>query len=164
MTNSGTITINSGANRNDRIVNITSFDPRYCQRPAAYAAGMPITSDTITAPPQLIRLVSSDALKSTLVISVPLSERTVAKFDQVGLNWKYVVVCCSAFFSASTTIHAIGNSEKMNQKSRPASAATEPIENRFSPGSSSRLDNLSAIGQDSAPAARRCAFPSTLTR
>ena len=29
---------------------------------------MPITSDTITAPPQLIRLVSSDVLKSTLVI------------------------------------------------------------------------------------------------
>ena len=88
MTNSGTMTISSGANRNDSIWNIRSLDPLYCQRPAAYAAGMPITRETMTAPPQLIRLVSSDALKSTLVIWVPLSDNTVAKFDQVGLKEK----------------------------------------------------------------------------
>ena len=88
MTNSGTITISSGANRNDSIWNIRSLLPLYFQRPAAYAAGMPMTSETITAPPQLSRLVSIAVLKSTLVIWVPLSDSTVAKFDHVGLNWK----------------------------------------------------------------------------
>src|SRR5215470_17367670 len=100
---------------------------------------MPISRETITAPPQLIRLVSSEVLKSTLVIWVPLSDNTVAKFDHVGLNWKYVVVCCSAFFNASRIIHAIGNSEKMNQNTTPMSAATDPIDSRFCPGSSSLL-------------------------
>src|SRR3954467_11153214 len=114
MTNSGTITISSGANRNDSIWNIRSSLPRYFHRPAAYAAGMPTTSETITAPPQLIRLVSSDVLKSTLVRSLPLSESTVAKLDQLGLNWKYVVVCCASFFNASRIIQMIGNNEKTN--------------------------------------------------
>ena len=82
------MTINSGANRNDSIWNIRSLLPLYFQRPAAYAAGMPITSDTITAPPQLSRLVSIADLKSTQVICVPFSDSTVAKLDHVGLNEK----------------------------------------------------------------------------
>ena len=60
--------MSSGANRNDSIWNIRSLLPLYFHRPAAYAAGMPMTSETITAPPQLIRLVSIADLKSTLVI------------------------------------------------------------------------------------------------
>ena len=35
MTNSGTMTISSGANRNDSIWNIRSSEPRYFHRPAA---------------------------------------------------------------------------------------------------------------------------------
>ena len=63
MTNSGTMTISSGANRNDSIWNIRSSEPRNFHRPAAYAAGMPMTSETITAPPQLMRLVRIGALE-----------------------------------------------------------------------------------------------------
>ena len=36
-----------------------------------------MTSETITAPPQLIKLVSNDEVKSTLVRSVPRWLRTV---------------------------------------------------------------------------------------
>jgi hypothetical protein len=106
---------------------------------------MPMTSDTITAPPQLSRLVSSAALKSTLVIWVPLSDTTVAKFDHVGLNWKYVVVCSWAFLSARITIHAIGNSEKTNQMTSPTSAVTELGERRLCPGSSSLRVGLNLL-------------------
>jgi hypothetical protein len=49
---------------------------------------MPINSDTITAPPQLITLVSRAVLKSTLVRSVPRWVSTVTKFSRVGENAK----------------------------------------------------------------------------
>jgi hypothetical protein len=74
-----------------------------------------------------------------------LSDNTVAKFDHVGLNWKYVVVCCCAFFSARSTIHTMGNSEKTNQKINPTSAATDPALSRFRPGRSSLLVNVNAM-------------------
>ena len=75
-----------------------------------------------------------------------------------------MVVCCSAFFSARMNIQMIGNREKTNQKTRPTSAASAPMDQRFWPGRSSLREVLSAMAYDSAPAARRCAFPSTLTR
>src|SRR5918996_3510894 len=137
MTNSGTITISSGANRNDRIVNITSFEPRYCQRPAAYAAGMPITSDTITAPTQLTTLVKIACVKLTLVKRVPSSESTMAKFSRVGVNAKYVLICSALVLSASSTIQTSGNSENTNHTSSAASAPTDAGENRRWPGPSS---------------------------
>ena len=50
---------------------------------------MPITSETITAPPQLSRLVSIAGLKSTLVSSVPrwLTARWRSS-SSVGVNAK----------------------------------------------------------------------------
>src|SRR5690606_4425923 len=112
-------------------------EPRYFQRPAAYAAGMPMTSDTITAPTQLITLVSSASVKSTLVSRSPSDDRTGAKFSSVGVNAKEVLICSASVLSARSTIQTSGNSENTNQASSTRSAPIDAGENRRWPGPSS---------------------------
>lgn len=79
----------------------------------------------------------------------------MAKFDRVGLD-RCVVVCCSAFFSASMTIRR-WEQQKTNRNTRSMSPVTDPMATASGPAEFSFAEE-DRWSQDSAPAAQRCAL------